>query len=411
MKSLLDTANRHLAKHYGWLKGFFPVSAKGCWITDDKGRRYLDMISCYSAMNFGYGHPVLIAAAKEQLNTGLTLTTGGILHCDKILLAKELAEFCGMDEAMVVSMNTGAEAVETAMKLVRKWGYAKKRVPLDKAEIIFCENNFHGRTIGIISASTIGQYRDMFKPLLPGIKVIPFGSARALAEAITPNTVALIVEPIQGEGGIVVPPLGYLKDIRAICFARNVLLVFDEIQTGLGRTGDRFACDFEEVRPDLFTLGKALGGGIVPISAVVGVKKVMEVFQPGDHGSTFGGNPEACHIARAVLRLMKKTRLEEQSQALGFYFRSKLDSLAHKLDYIKEIRGRGLMIGVEIKGSYPTGHDLCEALFEERIIAKETRDNVLRISPPLVITKKEIDWAMVRIQKVFSKFSAKGRGR
>lgn len=411
MKSLLDIADRHLAKHYGWLRGFFPVSARGCWITDDKGRRYLDMISCYSAMNFGYGNPALTAAAKRQLDTGLTLTTGGVLHRDKILLAKELAEFCGMDDALVVPMNTGAEAVETAMKLVRKWGYEKKGVPLNKAEIIFCENNFHGRTIGIVSASTIKQYRDPFGPLLPGIKVIPFGDAEALKKAITSNTVAFIVEPIQGEGGIVVPPYGYLYQIREICSNNNVLLVFDEIQTGLGRTGQRFACDYENIRPDLFTLGKALGGGIIPISAVVGVKKVMEVFQPGDHGSTFGGNPEACHIARAVLRLMKKTRPDIMSNISGSYFKRELQKLMPRLGYIKEVRGRGLMIGVEIQGDCPTGHDLCEALFAERIIAKETRDNVLRISPPLVISKREIDWALARIKKVFLKFATQGRRR
>ena len=403
MENLGKVAEKHLAKNYGWVEWFVPVRAKGCWMYDAQGKKYFDMVACYSALNFGHANPVLVKAAKEQIDNGLAISPGFILTEDKVLLAKELAEFCGMDGAQMVPMVSGVEAVETAMKIVRKWGYLKKGVPEDKAEIIFCDNNFHGRTLGVVTASTIPQYKKNFGPFLPGIKTVPYEDIYALVQAITPNTVAFIVEPIQGEGGIVIPYGKYLYDLRRVCDWKKILLVFDEVQTGFGRTGRVFGCDWEGVRPDLFTFGKALGGGIVPISAVVGKKEVMEVLQPGDHGSTFGGNPLACHIARAVLRLMKKTHPEKHADELGRYFQDRLCKIAKQSPYIKEVRGRGLFIGVELDPNGPSGHDLCTLLLREGIITKETRDYVLRFSPPLTVTKKELDWALERIEKVFRK--------
>ncbi len=402
MDELRSIAEESLAKNYGWLEGFVPVRAKGCWMYDKQGKKYLDMVACYSALNFGHVNPVLVRAAQEQIQKGLLISPGFVLTEDKVMFAKELAEFCDMGDALVVPMVSGAESVETAMKTVRKWGYVKKGVPEDQAEIIFCENNFHGRTLAVITASTITQYKKNFGPLLPGIKTIPYGNAEALEAAITPNTVAFIVEPVQGEGGIVVPPFGYLDQVREICTARNVLLVFDEVQTGFGRTGKVFGCDWEDIRPDVFTFGKALGGGIVPISAVVGKKEVMEVLKPGDHGSTFGGNPLACHIARTVIRMMKETHPEKRAYKLGEYFQAMLRvEIQSRTPLIKEVRGRGLFIGVELDPKGPSGHDLCVALFKEGIITKETRDYVLRFSPPLTVTKKELDWALKKIAKVF----------
>ena len=410
MEDAMVAAQTYLAKNYGWLP-LVPVSARGCWIYNAKDERYLDLVACYSAVNFGYRHPVLADAAKTQIETGLAVNPGFLVTEDKALLAKELAEFCGMDGAMVVPMVSGAEAVETAMKLVRKWGYLKKKIFTNRAEIIFAENNFHGRTISIVSASTVPQYRDGFGPFAPGIRRIPFGSAKALEQAINENTVAFIVEPIQGEGGIVIPPVGYLRKIREICARRNVLLVFDEIQTGFGRTGKVFACDWEGVRPDLFTFGKTLGGGITPISAVVGRKEILEVFQPGDHGSTWGGNALACHVARAVLRLMRETHPENHSLAMGDYFQKKLKLLAKKRHSIKEVRGRGLMIGVEFRENGPLAHDVVTELFKEKVIAKETRDTVLRVSPPLTITELEVDFAINALDRALARLEKTGGRR
>lgn len=401
IKTLMGFANKYLAKNYGWIPGFFPTIARGCRIGDRTENYYLDMAACYSALNFGYGQTVIINAAKECLDAGLAIAPGFILTPDKVLLAKELTEFCGMDDAEIVLMNSGAEAVETAMKLARKWGYRKKGVPEGEAGIIFCENNFHGRTFGVISASTVQQYRDGFGPFLPGISLVPFGDVDSLEQMLksTQNeTVAFIVEPIQGEGGIVLPPPGYLKAVRKLCTKYKVLMVCDEIQTGFGRTGKVFACDYERVRPDLFTFGKALGGGILPISAVVGIKEVMEVFQPGDHGGTFGGNPLACRIARTVIRLMQEEHPEKNAAKLGAYFMAELKKLARKYRFVKEIRGRGLMIGMELETNGPTAHEVCEALFQERLITKETREYIVRFSPPLTICKEEIDLAVSRIQ-------------
>ncbi len=408
MEDLRGVAEKHLAKNYGWLEGFVPVRAKGCWLYDKDGKKYLDMVACYSAVNFGHVNPTLVRAAKEQIEKGLLISPGFILTEDKILLAKELAELCGMDDAQVVLMVSGAESVETAMKTIRKWGYVKKGIPENRAEIIFCKNNFHGRTLGVITASTVPQYQKNFGPFMPGIKTVPYGDIGALEEAITENTAGFIVEPIQGEGGIVVPPPGYLERVRIICSARNVLLVFDEVQTGFCRTGKIFGCDWttwqgKPVRPDIFTFGKAIGGGIVPISAVVGKKEVMEVLKPGDHGSTFGGNPLACHMARAVIRLVKETHPEKRADELGLYFRNELRRIQTCAPHIVEVRGRGLFVGVELDPSGPNGHDFCLALFKEGIITKETRDYVLRFSPPLTVTKEELDWALERIEKVFKK--------
>lgn len=407
MDELLATAEKHLAKNYGWLEGFLPVSAKGCWVKNYDGRDILDMVACYSALALGHAHPAMIAAAQEQLANGLVVTPGFVMTEDKARLAKELADFCGMADGKAVFMNSGAEAVETAMKLARKWGYLSpgKYVPENKAEIIFCENNFHGRTIGIVSASTIDQYKNFFGPLLPGIKVIPFGDAEALRKVITSNTVAFFVEPIQGEGGIVVPPPLYLQLVSEICRERNVLLVFDEIQTGFYRTGFPLACNFSAVVPDLVNLGKALGGGILPISAVVGKKEVMDVFVPGDHGSTFGGNPLACHVARAALRIMQELNLANEVYQKGNYFSNALRHLQKVYPKIKEVRGRGLLIGLEVYPGDPDGHVFCEALFAEGIICKETRANTLRFSPPLIISYQELDWALAQIARVFKKLT------
>ncbi len=411
MDKLLAIAEKHLAKNYGWLP-LVPVAANGCWLQDQSGKRYLDFVACYSALNFGNANPVLTAALKKQLSRGLAVTPGFLLTEDKVLLAKELSEFCGFgEEGKALFMVTGAEAVETAMKIARKWAYVKKGVPENKAEIIFCVNNFHGRTTGIISASTVEQYRKYFGPYLPGIKLIPFGSELALKKAITPNTAAFFVEPIQGEGGIVVPPPGYLDHIRETCDRRNTLLVFDEIQTGFYRTGKPFASDWEYISPDLMTIGKALGGGLLPLSAVVGKSKVLEVLQPGDHGSTFGGFPLACYVARAVLQLVGDPKFEARIKKISEVLWEEWQEIYLDYPFIKEVRGKGMMIGVELSPKGPSGHEVCEELLKEGVLMKETRDNVLRCSPPLVISVAEIRWAMGKVRRVFNRFNRAKGGR
>lgn len=371
------------------------AKAEGVWVEDVDGKRYMDMLAAYSAVNFGHCNPELIAAARTQLDK-VTLTSRAF-HNDQLgPLCKELAELCGME--MILPMNTGAEGVETAIKTARKWGYTKKGVPADKAKIICCADNFHGRTTTVISFSTDPQCREGFGPFTPGFEIIPYGDIDALRHAIDDNTVAFLVEPIQGEAGIIIPPQGYLRQVRQLCTDRNVLFIADEIQSGLGRTGYTFACEHEGVEPDIYILGKALGGGIMPISAVVSTRELLSVFKPGDHGSTFGGNPLACAIARKVIEMLKTNRFQDNARQLGEYLMDKLNSL--KTDKIKQIRGRGLWIAIEIKESAGKARSYCEQLMELGMLCKETHEQVIRLAPPLVITKDEIDWACKRLVSV-----------
>jgi len=373
------------------------TKGEGVWVWDVEGNKYLDCLSAYSAVNQGHRHPKIINALIEQANR-ITLTSRAF-HNDKLgPFLKKLCEITGFDKAL--PMNTGAEAVETAIKAARKWGYLKKKVEDGKAEIIVCEGNFHGRTTTIISFSTEPQYRFGFGPFTPGFKVIPYGDAEALEKAITPNTVGFLVEPIQGEGGVIVPPDGYYKAIREITKKHNVLLIADEIQTGFGRTGTLFAMDREGVKPDILVVGKALGGGVYPVSAILANDDVMDVFTPGDHGSTFGGNPLAAAVGIAALEVIIEERLAERAEELGNYFMAKLREI--ESPYVKEVRGRGLLIGVEIKKEYGTARPFCEKLMKLGILAKETHEQVIRFAPPLVITKEEIDWALERIKKVLT---------
>jgi ornithine--oxo-acid transaminase len=368
--------------------------AEGVWVFDTEGKRYLDCLASYSALNPGHCHPKILQAMIEQ-GWKVTLTSRAFRNDQLPLFYRDLHELTGFE--MVLPMNTGAEAVETAIKAARKWGYGVKGIPEGKAEIIVCANNFHGRTVTIISFSTDAQYRDGFGPFTPGFKVVPFGDARSLADAITPNTCAFLVEPIQGEAGIIIPPEGYLKEAIEICRRNQVLLIADEIQSGLGRTGKLFAYMHEDVRPDAVIVGKALAGGYYPVSAVLAGKEILEVFKPGDHGSTFGGNPLGCAVARAAIRVLIEENLIERSAEAGAYFLSLLRTL--RSPDLKEVRGKGLWIGIEM---HSAARPYCEALMQEGILCKETHDHVIRISPPLVIRHEEIDWAFERIQRVIS---------
>ena len=366
--------------------------AEGVWVYDVDGKRYLDCLAAYSAVNQGHCHPRIMAAMLDQARR-VTLTSRAFRNDQLPLLYKDLHDLTGMD--MVLPMNSGAEAVETALKAARKWGYTVKGIPDNQAEIIACQGNFHGRTISLISFSSAAQYKDGFGPLTPGFRVIPFGDAAALEAAITPNTAAFLVEPIQGEAGIIIPPAGYLKRAEEICKRHNVLLILDEIQSGLGRTGRLFAHQWENVEPDMVIIAKALSGGYYPISTVLSRREVLGVFKPGDHGSTFGGNPLACAVARAALKVLVEEGLVARSAELGAYFLARLRTLRSPL--IKEIRGRGLWIGVELT---ELARPYCELLKEEGLLCKETHDHVIRLAPPLVITREEIDWAFERIKKV-----------
>jgi len=365
--------------------------AEGVFVTDPEGRRYMDMLSAYSAVNQGHRHPKIIEALKRQADK-ITLTSRAF-HNDQLgCFYEKVAQFTGKD--MVLPMNTGAEAVETAVKAARRWAYEVKQIPGD-AEIIVCEGNFHGRTMTAVSMSTEAEYQRGFGPLLPGIKTIPYGDLEALKQAITENTAAFILEPIQGEAGILIPYDGFLKDAQEVCRAQNVLLVSDEIQSGLGRSGKWFASDWDEVTPDMYILGKALGGGVFPISCVAANKDVLSVFNPGSHGSTFGGNPLACAVSIASLEVLEDEKLPERSLELGTYFMEKLKQINNPM--IKEVRGRGLFIGVELTEA---ARPYCEALKEKGILCKETHETVIRFAPPLVITKEELDWAFERIEQV-----------
>ena len=366
--------------------------AEGVWVYDVEGKRYLDCLAAYSAVNQGHCHPKILQALIEQARK-VTLTSRAFRNDQLPLFYKELHELTGYD--MALPMNSGSEAVETAIKTARKWGYKIKGIPEDKAEVIVCANNFHGRTITEVSFSTDAQYRDGFGPFTPGFKVIPFGDAQALEDAITPNTCAFLVEPIQGEAGIIIPPAGFLTQAADVCRQNRVLLIADEIQSGLGRTGKLFAYEHEGIRPDVVIVGKALSGGFYPVSAVLSSREIMRIFEPGDHGSTFGGSPLGCAVARAALRVLMQEKLVERSAELGAYFLKLLQKL--RSPDLKEVRGKGLWIGIEL---HSPARAYCEALKEEGILCKETHDRVIRIAPPLIIQRAEIDWAFERIQKV-----------
>ncbi len=370
---------------------------EGCWVYDVDGNKYLDCLSAYSAVNQGHVHPKILAAMLDQAKK-VTLTSRAFRNDQLGLLYKLLCEMTGYD--MALPMNSGAEAVESAVKLARKWGYVVKGIPKYQAEIIVAQGNFHGRTTTVISFSTEPFYRDMFGPFTPGFPVVPYGDLKALEEAITPNTCAFLVEPIQGEAGVIIPPEGYLKKAKELCEKHNVLFIADEIQTGLGRTGKLFASDHEGVRADMVVLGKALSGGFYPVSAVVADKAVMGLFKPGEHGSTFGGNPLAAAISRAALEVIVEEKLVENSAKMGEYFTEQLSEIPSP--WIKEVRGRGLLIGVELKPEAGGARRFCEALQNEGVLCKETHDNVIRFAPPLIIDKETIDWALPKIRSVLN---------
>ncbi|GAF66754.1 ornithine--oxo-acid transaminase [Bacillus sp. TS-2] len=378
-------------------RNYHPLSvviseAKGVWVKDPEGNQYLDMLSAYSAVNQGHCHPKIIAALKAQAEK-VTLTSRAF-HNDQLGPFYEKVAHLTKKE-MVLPMNTGAEAVETAVKAARRWAYDQKGIALDKAEIIVCEENFHGRTMTAVSLSSNEEYKRGFGPMLPGINTIPFGDLQALEKAITKHTAAFLLEPIQGEAGIIFPPKGFLKQAYQLCQENNVLFIADEIQVGLGRAGKLFACDWEGVIPDMYILGKALGGGVLPISVVAASKDILGVFEPGSHGSTFGGNPLACAVALAALEVIAEEELITKSLELGQYLKGELMKL--NSPFIREVRGKGLFIGVEL--SVPA-RPYCEQLKKLGLLCKETHENVIRLAPPLVITKDEINWALERLQQV-----------
>jgi ornithine--oxo-acid transaminase len=369
--------------------------AEGVWVEDADGKRYMDMLAAYSAVNFGHCQKDLIAAARNQLEN-VTLTSRAFQNDQLGPFCRELAALCGME--MVLPMNTGAEGVETAIKTARRWGYQVKGVPTGKAKIICCSENFHGRTTTIVSFSTDEDCRSGFGPFTPGFEIVPYGDIDALRAAIDEHTVAFLVEPIQGEAGIIIPPSGYLEQVRALCSEQQVLFIADEIQSGLGRTGETFACDHEGVKPDMYILGKALGGGIVPISAVVSRRDVLGVFTPGSHGSTFGGNPLACAVARKVIELLNTGCYQENARELGAYLEDELRAIP--TDKVKEYRCRGLWVGVEFKPEAGVARRYCEALMQRGLLCKDTHAQTMRLAPPLCITKPELDWALERLREV-----------
>ena len=391
----------HLAEAFG-AHNYHPLPivierGQRIWVWDVEGKKYMDCLSAYSALNQGHCHPRLVAVAKQQVEK-LTLTSRAF-HNDRMGSSlQELAQPCRME--MVLQMNSGAEAVETAIKAARKWGYTKKGVEADKAEIIVFENNFHGRTTTIVGFSSEPQYRAGFGPFTPGFRIVPYGDLEAVRAAVGPNTVGVLVEPIQGEAGVVVPPAGFLRALRELCTAERVLLIADEIQTGLGRTGRLFCCEYEDVQPDMYIVGKALGGGFYPVSAVVAGKEILGVFQPGDHGSTFGGNPLACALAQEALRIIVEEKLSERAQEMGAYFMSRLREISSP--HVREVRGKGLLIGVELKAESGPARPFCEKLMEKGLLCKETHQQVIRFAPPLVIEREEIDWAISRVQEVLA---------
>jgi ornithine--oxo-acid transaminase len=393
---LMDLANRYGARNYAPL----PVvleRGEGVYVYDTEGREYIDFLSSYSALSHGHRHPRIVAAAQAQLDK-ITLTSRAFHNAEMGPFLHELCEYAGM--SMALPMNTGAEAVETAIKAARKWAYAVKGVPRHEADIIVCADNFHGRTVTIISFSTENLYRDDFGPFTPGFTVIPYGDAEALAAAITPNTAAFMVEPLQGEAGVAVPPAGFLEQAQELCAKNDVLFVLDEVQTGLGRTGRRFCYQHEEVHPDLIIVGKALGGGIYPVSAVVGKMEILSLFRPGEHGSTFGGNPLGAAVARESLRVLEEEQLASRSAELGEYLMGRLRAI--QSPYIKEVRGKGLLIGLVLHPDAGGARRFCVALMEEGLLCKETHEDVIRFAPPLVISREQLDWALERVEKVIT---------
>ncbi len=391
---LIDLENQYGARNYKPLDVVL-ARGEGVWVWDVAGKKYMDCLSAYSAVNQGHCHPRILAALTEQA-AKLTLTSRAFRNDQLGPFYKEVCELT--NSHMVLPMNSGAEAVETVIKAVRKWAYTAKGIPRDQAEIIVCENNFHGRTIAIIGFSSEAAYREGFGPFAPGFTIIPFGDADALEEAITPNTAAFLVEPIQGEAGVIVPPDGYLARIREICDRENVVLILDEIQTGLGRTGRMLAEAHEGIEADITLVGKALSGGFYPISAVLSNKEVLGVFMPGEHGSTFGGNPLACAVARTAVKVLAEEGMVENADRMGAYFLDRLGEI--RSPHIAEVRGKGLLIGVELRDEAGGARRFCEALRDQGLLCKETHENVIRFAPPLVITKEEIDWAMERVRPV-----------
>ena len=388
-----------LEAHYG-AHNYHPLPVvltrgAGVYLFDESGRRYLDMMSAYSAVSFGHSHPVLVSALTEQAQK--LAVTSRAFHTDQLgPFLQTLCHMTGMARAL--PMNSGAEAVETAIKAARKWAYKVKRVPEGRAHIIVAEGNFAGRTTTIVGFSTEAQYRDGFGPFAPGFSAVPFGDAQALEAAITPDTAAFIVEPIQGEAGIVVPPVGYLKAVREICTRRNILMICDEVQTGLGRTGALLACDHEGIKPDGLMLGKALGGGLLPVSAFLARDDVMAQFTPGDHGSTFGGNPLAAAVGHAALKLLESEQLSRRAHEMGEYLMARLRALDHLA--ITEVRGRGLLIGVQIDPRFASAREVCERLMYEGVLTKDTHHTVVRLAPPLVIEREQVDAAVGALQRV-----------
>lgn len=399
MNKTIELENAYAAHNYHPLPVVL-TRGEGVHVWDDAGNRYLDMMSAYSAVSHGHCHPRLVNTLTEQ--AARLAVCSRAFHSEKLgAFLKRACELTQMDRAL--PMNTGAEAVETALKAARKWAYKVKKVPADQAEIIVCSGNFHGRTIAIVGMSSEPQYKDGFGPFPGGFKLVPYGDALALEKAVGPNTAAFLVEPIQGEAGIVVPPAGYLKKAAEICRKHNVLLIADEIQTGLGRTGKLLACEHEGVKPDGLILGKALGGGLLPVSAFLAKREVMEVFHPGDHGSTFGGNPLAAAVGLEALNTLVEEKLAERSAELGAHFLQKLESLKNPL--IKSLRGKGLFIGVEIDPKRARAREVCEHLMAQGILSKETHETVVRFAPPLVITREQIDWAVERIALVLGEMN------
>lgn len=393
-REYIETEDRYNAHNYKPLDVVLE-KGEGIWVWDVEGNRYLDFLSAYSAVNQGHTHPRILKKMIEQASK-LPLTSRAFRNDQLPLLAKELCELTGYEK--MLPMNAGVEAVETALKAARKWGYKVKGIPENRGEIITCDGNFHGRTITVVSFSTHEPYREGFGPFTEGFITVPYGDIEALERAINKNTIGFLFEPIQGEGGVIIPPKGFLKQVREICSRNNVLMIADEIQTGLGRTGQWFACDWEGVHPDVMIIGKALSGGFYPVSSVLSSAAVLNVFQPGEHGSTFGGNPLACAVAREALKVLKEEKLVENAREQGEYFLEKLARI--ESEHIAEVRGKGLLIGVELKPSAGGARRFAEALMKEGMLCKETHENVIRFAPPLVINRQDLDWALQRIEKV-----------
>ncbi len=374
------------------------TEGRGVWLEDIAGKRYLDMMSAYSAVSLGHAHPRILSVLAEQ--AARLAVPSRAYHSDRLApFFEKLCAISGLD--MALPMNTGAEAVETAIKAARRWGYRHKAIPQDRAEIIVAAGNFHGRTTTIIGFSSEESYRDGFGPFTPGFRAVPFGDARALRDTVGPETCAVLIEPIQGEAGIIVPPEGYLKAVRRICDDAGILLILDEVQSGLGRTGRWFAHQHENIRPDGLILGKALGGGVYPVSAFVATREVMSVFDPGSHGSTFGGNPLAAAIGLASIEIIEDEQLVERSAVLGGYLKQRLEAV--RSNSIREVRGKGLWVGVDVDPAAMSARRICEALAEEGVLSKETHETVIRFAPPLTITRDEIDWGMERVERVFAR--------